>query len=260
MGLFDLATHGLFDDITGRRITNMALDTIADYITKAMQKIGVLASGESATADEVSDALDSFNVLISSWAADGLLTIGQTQENFVLTNGTRTYTIGTGLTFDTARPFTIKSGYIRDLSNQDHPLSTVSRQVYDDKPDKNTLGVPSILFYDPGATQQANRAGTIKLYPVPNANYTLFISSEKPLSMATGTSDVITFPPEYDRAIIYNLAIELAADWGRPISPTVVSIAAEAKAILENLNSQNRIIEATEHLAGSGSSRHPEQG
>lgn len=230
----------------------MAIANVTDYITKALQKIGVVAQGESATTAQASDALDAFNALASSLSADNLLTVAQIQDSFSLVAGTAEYTIGANQTFDTTKPLSVKNAYVKDSVNTDHPLSIVPRNIYDAQADKTSQGIPRILFYDKGTTQNANNTGTIKLNPVPNANDTLVMISEKPFTRAANAAEAITFPGEYDRMFIFNLAIDLAPDYGITPTQEVKDIAKESKEIIENLNAQNKSVDAILHLPGSG--------
>ena len=45
---------------------------ISEIINAAFRKIGVVADGQSATADEAADALEAFNLMVSAWLLDGI--------------------------------------------------------------------------------------------------------------------------------------------------------------------------------------------
>lgn len=235
----------------------MATSTAQNIIEKALQKLVVLADGESATATQLADGLDSLNLMLDSWAGRSLLTTAQIRESFTLTANKSSYTIGSGGDFDTTKPFEIVSGFIRDSDNYDYtPISVVSRGIFDSYSDKamtTVIGIPKSLFYDPGATQQATQVGTIHLYPIPDSadTYTIFIESEKPFTEFSALSSTVTFPPSYKRAMIYNLAIELASDYGKTASAEVVKIADDSMRIIENVNSRNKKAVSPMNLPGS---------
>lgn len=223
----------------------MSVLTAADLIQKALQKIGVIAEGETPSTSQSSDGLDALNLLLDSWAGRSLLTTAKIRENFPLVAGTASYTIGVGGAFNTSKPFDIDSAFIRDGNNLDYAVDVVTREVYDGYPDKaitTNRSRPTNLFYDPGATQQAIQLGTIYLYPIPDAatTYSLYLESEKQFTQFTTTASLITFPPSYKRALIYHLAIELAPDYGKPITAEIKMIADESMRIVENINSQNK--------------------
>ena len=229
-------------------MVDISISTAQDYITKAFVKIGVGAMGEPLTAQMLSDALDSLNAMLDSWSGRSLLTSAQIRESFPLVAFQTTYTIGIGGTFNTTKPFEIASAFIRDLNGLDYPVDPVSRGLYDGYGDKALTPItsaaarPRVLFYDPGMTQQANQLGTIYMYPVPDATspYTLFLESEKPWTEFASLSTAVTFPPAYNRAIIYNLALELLTEYPHEVSPTLAYIAKEAMRIVEQVNSKNK--------------------
>ena len=234
----------------------MAIATAQDLITKALQKIGVIGEGETPNANQLSDGFDALNIMLDSWSGRGLLTTALIPESFDLTAGQYSYTIGVGGNFNTDIPLSIEGAYIRDNSNQiDFPVSIVTRDIWDSYFDKVLAGNssrPEVLFYDPGATQQAVRAGTIILYPIPDAgtSYTLFINSEKNYTDFVSLSNNIPFPPAYTKAIIYNLAIDLSPDYGRQVNQVVKEEASEAMRIIENINSRNKRIVSAVNLPG----------
>jgi len=223
----------------------MATSTARDIIKKALLKAGVLAEGEDPSSSEANDTFDALNLMLESWAGRSLLTTAQIQETLTLTAGTSSYTIGSGGDIDTTKPFSIESAFIRDSNNTDYGVAIVGRTVYDSYSDKaytTNTARPRVLFYDPGTTQQSTQLGTIYLYPIPDSSstYTLYINSEKPFTSFTNLSDTVTFPIGYKRAMIYWLAIEVAPDFGRPISIDLQKTANESLRIIENINSRNK--------------------
>ena len=49
-------------------------------------------------------------------------------------------------------------------------------------------------------------------------------------------SDTVSVPPGYADAIRYNLAVKLAPEWGRTITPEVAEMARTSKAAIQRLN------------------------
>lgn len=218
----------------------MSTTTARDVIQKAMQKIGVLAEGETPTAQQAEDGLDSLNLMLESWAGKSLLTSAHIQSGFSLVSGTANYTIGSNQTFNTVKPFTVIDAFIRDSANQDTGLEVVNRDTYNSHGDKTTSGTPGIVFYDPGATQNANQTGTVYIYPSPDANYTLYLTMEQPFTALANLSSNVAFPTGYKRAIIYNLAVEIAPDYGVNIPAEIAKIASESLRNIENINIVNK--------------------
>jgi len=195
------------------------MTTARDIITKAMQKIGVLVKSEPPSADEADDALLSLNQLIASWANDSACIISRAWETFTLTGGTGTYTMATGGTLNTTRPIRIVDAYIR-IGTVDQGLGIISDEAYNSISFKSLTGVPQYLNYD-----NAFPTDNIRIYPIPSTNYPLFILSEKPFTeFATLDSDV-NLPAGWERALVYNLAMELAPEYKQQTDASIIKIA-----------------------------------
>lgn len=198
------------------------MTTARDIITKAMQKIGVLVKSEPPSADEADDALDSLNQLIQSWANDSALIVSRAWETFTLTGGVGTYTMGTGGTFNTTRPLNIIGAYVR-IGTVDQGVDVISDEAFNSISFKSLTGVPQFLNYD-----NAFPTDNVRIYPVPSTSYPLFILSEKPLAQFTTLDTVVNLPAGWERALVYNLAMELAPEYKQQPDPSIVKIAGDA--------------------------------
>jgi hypothetical protein len=199
------------------------MTTGLDIITKALQKNGVLVKSEAPSSDEADDALDALNAMISAWSNDSMLIYARTEENFPLSDGVAEYTIGTSQTFNTTRPIFITRAYVRQ-NNTDYDLEPLTDEAYYSIADKNTSSIPKFFNFNNGFP-----TGKIKLWPVPNAAYTLYIQSEKELSGFTLSGNV-SLPPGWEQALIYNLAVVLAPDYGEAVNQTSLALAAKIAA------------------------------
>lgn len=198
------------------------MTTARQIIKKSLLKIGALVKSEDPSADEANDALDSLNQLIQSWSNDSSLIVSRAWETFTLQGGVSTYTMGVGGNFNTARPINIISGYIRNGS-VDTPLTIIGDESYNSIGFKGITGIPQFLDYD-----NANPIDNIRLYPAPSAAYSIFLLSEKPLASIASLDTDIIFPPGWERALIYNLAIELAPEYNQQVDAATAKAAAES--------------------------------
>ena len=219
--------------------------TALDIITRAMKKSGVLTKSEAPDSDEAQDALVSLNNLLSSWSNESISVYARTTESFTLVAGTNTYTMGVGQTFNTARPVYISDAYIRS-GTLDYPVEIVTEETYALITDKSARGRPTILNLVHG-----NPASTIKLWNTPDQAYSLFIISEKELGQLT-LSGVVDFPPGWERALIYSLAVELASEYGQQPDQLVYNIAVESKRMINASVMRNRKLDATIPLTNMG--------
>lgn len=198
------------------------MTTALGIITSAMRKIGVLVKGEDPSADEADDGLEMLNDLLSSISNDSMVIYARTEDVLTLSAGTATYTIGTGGVLNTARPVKIINAFVRSGSI-DYNLDIINDEQYASITLKTTGSIPQFINYTNGFP-----LGTLKFYPVPSAGYQLHLMSEKELGQLT-LNQTISLPPGWKRMLIYNLAVDMAAEYGQPVTPEIKLIADESK-------------------------------
>lgn len=175
------------------------------------------------------DALEAVNQLQYSWSDS--LHHAPIIENFTLVAGTASYTIGTGGVFDTSRPIKIMSAYIRDSSGNDHEVDLMPVDEYNRIYDKDASGRPGRLYYHP-----SNTLGIIYFDKAPSEAETLYLTTIKPPTAYTLTSETFSMPVEYELAFIFNLSILLAPQYNITPSAEVVNM---ANLLLEQISARN---------------------
>lgn len=222
--------------------------TPSSMILHALRLIGEKEVGASLDSAEQIDYLADLNSMMDGWSIDRLMVYQLLQESQALTSGTGSYTIGSGGAFSTTRPTRIVDPcFTRDTSNYDRPLTLIDAESYGTIALKSTTGTyPEYLFYD-----QAYVAGlgTLYLYPYPGAGLTLYINSWKQLTQFASISETVVLPPGYQRAIEFNLAIELAGGFTN-VSSEVAKIARESKAAISAFNSPIGVMRMDAGVAG----------
>lgn len=212
-----------------------------DAVAAALRKIGVLAAGESVPAQEAEDALDDLNRMIGSWSNEGLMIYESPRESFTLTPGVGSYTIGDGATFDTVRPTYLDAATIENQSAT--PKIELQLNIIRSAIEWSTVmaksltsTIPENIYYDRGYPND-----TIYLYPIPSVANKLVIYTKKKLSAITDMNSEIVLPPGYDDAIVYNLALRLAPEYGKQVSEYVMMVAIESKALIKRVNHETAI-------------------
>ena len=207
---------------------------VSTLILRSLRLIGEKERGDTLSADEQTECLASLNAMLESWSVQRSLCYQIVQESFSLSSSVGAYTIGSGGTFDTDRPTKIVDPcFIRDSSNYDSPVQILNAQAYGRIIDKTTDGsYPTYLFYDAAFVSSL---GTIRLYPEPQAGLTLYINSWKQLGSISTISASVTLPPGYERALVYNYAIEESGGF-TDVSPAVAKIARDSLAAIKSLN------------------------
>lgn len=221
----------------------MSTTTAGDLVRKALGKILVIGTQDTLSSSEMDDGLDALNLMLDSWRLERLSIWSLKHDSKALTGSVGTYTIGPGGDIDTVRPTKIEDAFVR-YSNADYMLDVIGQVQFDQIPYKNLTGVPRKLFYD-----AAMPLGSITVFPIPlSSAFTLYINSYGEIESFANTSDVFNLAPGYARAIINNLAIELAPDYNKSAPAEVVKVAMESKRNLKRLNTQDVIAQVDKAL------------
>lgn len=210
------------------------MTTPLDIINGAARLIGVVFKSESLSDDEAADGLVALNDMLDTWSNDNLITYAYTLETFSLT-GAASYTIGSGGDFNTTRPINIVDAVVR-YGSIDYPLTIISQEQYQEEIalKSTTSPVPKYLTYD-----NAYPLATIKMYYVPSAGSTLYLQTNKPLGNFASLTTTIALPPGWKRALKYNLAVDIAAEYGVEVPATVLRTANTSLGAIKRATSIN---------------------
>lgn len=207
-----------------------------DLIKSSLRLIGAIESGEVPSADESADALVILNQMLDSWNAERLNIFTQTIANFALTVGVQTYTYGAGGTFNGVRPANIERANIVSLNNPAQPLELPLDMLTDAQwsaiPVKAVSSALPLKFYDDGDFPFRN----LSFWPIPSVPVQVNIYVWTALSAFPDLVTDVTFPPGYLKALRYNLAVDLAPEFGVQIPPEVGIQALMSKAVIKSIN------------------------
>jgi len=205
-----------------------------------MRLIGALGSGETPKPDEASDGLMVLNQMLDSWLAERLMAFSILIEEFPLTAGNGTYTMGPGGNFNTARPVRIDRMSIVWLANPLQPLELPIPYLTDwdwqNVPVKNIQTSLPTAVYDDGNFPLRN----LTYWGLPTGQVNTRIYSWQQLRQFPDLFTDVTFPPGYIEALRYNLAVRLIAEYPGEYSQITVSatqtLAVESLARVKSLN------------------------
>ncbi len=195
----------------------------ADLIRATLRLIGAISSSETPNADESSDALEALNLMLGSWGASRFLSASTGKVTKTMTGAT-SYTIGVGGDINTTRPTSIYNAYWSD-GGIDYTLENMDYSDYLEIGVKTVGGIPSHIVLNPD-----NPLSTIFLYPIPSTG-TLTLELIRPETDLT-LADDLPYPPEWIRAMKFNLAVEISPEFGFTVSPELALMAQESKAIV----------------------------
>ena len=203
-----------------------------ELVTAALRLIGAVAPGESLDAAEATDGLASINRMLDSWSNEGLTIHAVTGESpLTLTAGDASVTLGASGDI-TTRPMTIEKAVIRNGTTDYAPLRVMTASEYAAISDKSVQSIPDSVYDDGGYPQR-----TLTLYPVPSSSsYSLVLFAKRQLSQIATLDTDVSFPPGYERALIFNGACELAPEYGKAIPDYVFAAANDSKAVLKRAN------------------------
>lgn len=221
--------------------------TAQEIIQAAMRKLGVYASGETPTTNELADGLSALQSMLRAWSGRRLVVFSSVKDTLTLVAGTASYTWGSGGTLATSRPHNVLGAYITDSDNVSFKIDIITEGQYRIISNKTLSGRPDKMFM-----HMLYPLAYIYLYAVPDIAYTLNIDSMKPFtetSSFSALSDTLQFPSNYEEPMIYNLAIRLGSEFGKAVSAEVVALASTGFKELMSINS-NQLYEPVD-IAGS---------
>ena len=214
--------------------------TAGDQISRALRLLGVLAEGETPSAAVSQDALTAMNQMIDSWNTEKLSVFSTQNQVFTWPASTISRTLGPTGNFVGNRPVLVEdSTYFRDpLTNVSYGIKIINQQQYDGIAVKTvTSTYPQVLWLN-----MTYPDIEMYVYPVPIRDLEWhFVSVEELTQPALLTTD-LAFPPGYLRAFTFNLACEMAPEFGVEPSPQVKRIAMTSKRNIKRINNPDDVM------------------
>lgn len=214
--------------------------TANDQINAALRLLGVLAEGETPSAAVSQDALAAMNQMIDSWNTERLSVFSTQDQTFIWPVGEITRTLGPTGNFVGQRPVRMDDAtYYRDPStNVSFGIKFINQQQYDGIAVKTvTSTYPQVIFVN-----ETYPDVTMTIYPKPTRPLEWHFISVDPITQPVSLSTDILLPPGYLRAFKYNLACEIAPEFGVEPSATVQRIAMTSKRNLKRINNPDDIM------------------
>lgn len=208
-------------------------------ITAAFRKIGALGDYEALDTPRRDAGIAAINPMIKAFATKGMPLWAITEKYIPFSTWTTnpTISIGPGATVNQVdKPLKILQASRRDNSTPTAPVDVdLNIYTYDDYrsvTNKNTPGTPIYLFYQP-----LGYTGQISLWNLPDTywktNGQLYIRYQRQFQDFDTSSDEPDFPVEWHEALIYNLAVRLAPEYGLALNDRV-TLKQEAKEFLDD--------------------------
>jgi hypothetical protein len=211
-----------------------------DQINGALRLIGQLAEGETPSAATSNDALTAMNQMLDSWSTERLSVYTTQDQVFTWPANTATRSLGPTGNFVGNRPVQVDdSTYFLDPSNNiSFGIKLINQQQYNGIAVKTvTSTYPQVMFVNM-AIPNIN----MTIYPVPSKalqwHFISVVELVEPATLAT----TLVVPPGYLRAFRFNLAAEIAAEFGVEPPPQVQRIAMSSKRNIKRINNPDDVM------------------
>jgi hypothetical protein len=231
---------------------------VSDAIGYALRISGILGVGQTALAQDTSDAQIALMLMLQQWRQKRWLVYRLDWTMVPLTPGLGQYTVGpyqniSDEPIDPApdidaggyyRPANIQSCYLRLEAGSgpqsypvDFPMNILrSREEYDRISLKSLQSWPASVYYDPVVP-----VGILYVWPIPMQQlFSLYVAWQYAIDVAGEQGWGLEFddylPPETQEAILYNLALRLMINYKLPPDQ---QLAAAARASLNTLRMAN---------------------
>jgi hypothetical protein len=180
------------------------------------------------------DGLVKLNDMIDSWSTERLMIYGYSTQSYAMVSGTNAYTFGTGGTF-TPRPIAIVAANI--ITDATLKLRYAMRLITIDEwnaiRDRQAGSLLPKVLYNDGQYPLS----TLSMWPTPNSSTSLLeLYTWQQIADFAALNSTFDLPIGYERAITYNLALDLAGEYRVSVPAEVLKVAIESKADLKALN------------------------
>ena len=225
------------------------MTTAGDLIDGSLRLLGVLAEGETPSSETAQDALFAMNQMIQSWNTERLAVFSTQDQVVTWPPSTRSRTFGPTGDIVANRPIAIDdSTYFRDpATGISYGLKLINQQQY------NGIAVKTVTSTYPQVLWVNMTYPDIEMYvyPVPTKVLEFHIVSVEELSQPANLATDLAFPPGYLRCFRYNLACELAPEFGVEPSRQVQRIAMTSKRNLKRINKPDDIMALPYSIVGT---------
>jgi len=217
----------------------MTTYTAGEQINRALRLLGVLAEGETSSASVSQDSLMAMNQMIDSWNTERLAVFSTEDQIFTWPASLISRTLGPTGDFVGNRPILLDDAtYFKAPNGVSYGIKMINQQQY------NGIAVKTVTSTYPQVMWVNMTFPNIEMYvyPRPTQNLEFHFVSVQKLTEVASLSTILYYPPGYLRAFTYNLAMEIAPEFGVEPSPQVKRIAMTSKRDLKRINNPDDVM------------------
>jgi len=212
--------------------------TAGEQINGALRLIGMLAEGEEPSAETSNDALMAMNQMIDSWNTERLSVYSTQDQVFTWNANVISRTLGPTGNFVGNRPIQVLDSTYFVVNNLSYGITLVNENQYNAIALKTqTSTYPQVMWVNMTMPDI-----TCYICPVPTTAIAMHFISVTELTQPAGLTTVLVIPPGYLRAFRYNLACEIAPEFGVEPPPTVQRIAMSSKRNIKRINNPDDVM------------------
>lgn len=211
--------------------------TVQALVNLALKLCGVGGVGVDPSAEDSNDAFTLLNMMLAEWQTKRWL-VYSLVDTAVASTGAISYSVGPTSDFAIARPDRLEAAFFRmnvtsPTAQVDYPVRLLqAREDYNRITLKTLTTFPLIAFYD-----AEYPVGNVFFWPVPPAGeYEMHITTKTAIGAFSGLTQTVSLPPNYQNALLYNLAERLLTLYRLPMDPAITGI---AKGSLEAIRLSN---------------------
>lgn len=223
------------------------MPTVKSMCQQALRKIRVLAAGEDIEDTDTTTVADELRRMLDTWRLENLMIVANTIESFDLDSSKNTYTIydDAAADFETPRPVAIISATLRDGSGRGWPLAPMTSREWSESSSRTIQAQPSRFYFNAAFPHAEIRLDCMPDTAWPDIELVL----QQPFDVSTvqaDWTDDLEFPPGYEDAIIYNLAVRVHEDYGVALPRDVGALAMSFKGLIKRANLQVPVLDTDE--------------
>jgi hypothetical protein len=213
------------------------MTTVREICETALVLLNYADPEESVDDKVLERVLAAFRRMLDSWSNYRGMIYHIEDRVFPVEGGKATYTLGPGGDWDVERPMAIEQAYVRlNAGSQqeiDIQMGLMTDAQYASIPVKNTPSTFGFQLYDDRNDPLRN----ITIWPVPNGTQgQIVLWLRDPLDNFDCLDDTIVYPPGYERAMLYGLAVEIAPLFSKTLTQDILQVAESARTELIRLN------------------------
>lgn len=234
----------------------MPITTCIDMVESAAKTAGIAAIGQTMLAEDANDCFQLLLEVIGMWKRQRFMAWRTVEEVFPAVAQARSYTLldrPPRIDSAFARLLTAQTGAPNNVSPLDFPLEILENQdEYQDISLKELGSFPAAIWHSPDYP-----VSSVWPWPIPpEGQFELHIIYRSGLPEYTALTDPLNLPPEYIRALRYELAALIQMNYGRPLDTGLLAALGGTKATIKSTNARIRTMEMPDGVmpfnAGTG--------